>query len=77
MLLFRETRCKPKVSLSTEVDKAKVLQNCIKLCNSKHPPDVQRVFITPDLTPNEPKANKELRTRLKEVNKDERQCQIK
>ena len=66
-----------KVSLSTEVDKAKVLRNCTKLRNSSHPPDVQKVFITPDLTPNEQKVNKELRARLKEVNKDERRYQIK
>ena len=54
-----------------------MLRNCTKLRNSEHPPDVQRVFITPDLTPNEQKVNKELRTRLKEVNKDERRYQIK
>ena len=63
-----------KVSLSIKVDKAKALQNCTKLCNFIHPwpPDMQGVFITPDLTPNEQKTNKELRARLKEINKDER-----
>ena len=59
MLLLKEKSAKPrllKVSLSTEVDKAKVLRNCTKLRNSSHPPDVQKVFITP----NEQKVNKNL-----------------
>ena len=66
-----------KISLSTEIEKAKLLRNCTKLRDPNLPLVMRKIFITPDLTPNEQRFNNELRTRLKEMNKDEHRYQIK
>jgi len=49
-----------KISVSTESEKAAILQNCIKLRSSSNPPDMQKIYITPDLTPKEQELNKKL-----------------
>ena len=58
-----------KMSLGTEVEKAKILRNCTKLHDLKLSPDLHKVFITPDLITKEREANKNLRAQLKEMNK--------
>jgi len=42
-----------KMSVSSKGEKGLILKNCVKLCNKSHPTDIQRVYITPDLTPKE------------------------
>lgn len=50
-----------KISVSSKREKGLVLKNCVKLWNKNHPADIQRVYITPDLTPKEQQENKALR----------------
>ena len=46
-----------KISLSTEIEKAKLLRNCTKLRDPNLPLVMRKIFITPDLTPNEQRFN--------------------
>ena len=59
-----------KITVSTERDKAYILKNSPKLRDKGNPEEIQKIFITPDLTPNEQAENKKLRAELKEKNKD-------
>jgi len=49
---------KMKISLGNAQQKSAILKNKFKLSN---PPDMQKIFITPDFIPFEQKQNKELR----------------
>jgi len=66
-----------KISVNSEQDKAVILRNCTKLRNKDNPADIQKVYITPDLTPREQHENKVLRTKLAEMNKSEKKYWIK
>ena len=66
-----------KITISSEQDKAKILCSCTKLSNCENPAEIQKLFITPDLTPREQEANKALRTELKELNKEQNLYRIK
>ena len=66
-----------KVSVASESDKASIMQNCTKFHNVNLPNIIQKVFITPDLTPREQEVNKKLRAELKELNKDGNKFKIK
>ena len=66
-----------KITVVSEVEKAKILRNSTKLHASHNPLHIQKVFITPDLTPKEQEANKKLRAELKERNKNGNHYQIK
>ena len=58
-------------------DKRLILKNKINLRNESNPPQVKRIFITPDLTPLEQKRNKRLKEELANLNKDGRKYIIK
>ena len=66
-----------KISLASDLQNSSVMRKCIKLCNTDLPSVIQKVFITPDLTPKEQAANKKLRAELKELNKDGKKFKIK
>ena len=66
-----------KITVVSEVEKAKILRNSTKLHASDNPLHIQKVFITPDLTPKEQEANKKLRAELKERNKNGNHYKIK
>ena len=66
-----------KVSVESEREKATILRNCTKLRTKDNPEDIQKVYITPDLTPREQQHNKALRARLAEMNKDGKKYLIK
>jgi len=66
-----------KISVASESEKAAVMRNCTKLRNTNLPSIIQRVFITPDLTPKEQTISKKLRAELKELNKDGKKFRIK
>ena len=65
----KDKPCLPNITVSTEQEKAEILRNCTKLRNSNNPNEVEKIFITPDLTPLEQTANRKLRKELKEKNK--------
>ena len=66
-----------KVTLSTREEKFKILHNRLNLRKKEHPTHVTKVFITPDLTPQEQIRNKQLRARLSELNKQDKLYRIK
>ena len=66
-----------KITVSTVEEKSSTLRNRQNLRNKAHPSHVQKVFITPDLTPTQQKRNKQLRTELTELNKSGNRYQIK
>ena len=53
------------------------MRNCTKLHNTNLPSLIQKVFITPDLTPKEQAVSKKLRAELKKLNKDGKKFRIK
>ena len=57
-----------KLTLVSEQDKVLLLRNCTKLQNKSNPENVRKVYVTPDLTPQEQKQNKVLRTQLAKMN---------
>ena len=61
-----------KVTLSTREEKFKILRNRLNLRKKEHPTHVTKVFITPDLTPQEQIQNKQLRARLSELSSTSR-----
>ena len=65
------------MSVESEREKAAILRNCTKLRAKDNPEDIQKVYITPDLTPREQQHNKALRARLAEMNKDGKKYLIK
>jgi len=66
-----------KVSVASESDKASIMRNCTKLRNTNLPTAIQKVFITPDLTPKEQEVNRKLQAELKELNKHGNRFRIK
>lgn len=66
-----------KITVSSEHDKAKILRNCTKLSQRENHQEIQKLFITPDLTPHEQETNNKLRTELKELNKEGNLYRIK
>jgi len=66
-----------KISLASDFENSSVIRNCIKLRNTDLLSVIQKVFITPDLTPKEQAANKKLHAELKELNKDGKKFKIK
>ena len=66
-----------KISVSSEHDKAKILRTCTSLSQRENPQEIQKLFITPDLTPHEQEINKKLRIELKELNKEGNLYRIK
>ena len=66
-----------KITVSSELDKAKILRSCTRLSRHENPPEIQKLFITPDLTPREQEVNKKLRAELKELNKEGNLYRIK
>ena len=66
-----------RVTVNSESEKAAILQNTKRLWLSDTPANYRKVFITPDLTPREREANKELRAQLAEANKEGNQFKIK
>lgn len=59
-----------KITVSNNEEKTMILRNKLKLRDQKNPEDVRKIFITIDFTPLEQKKNKQLRDKLKEMNKD-------
>ena len=54
-----------------------LLHNCTKLCARDNPEDIQKVYITPDLTPREQQHNEDLRIQLAEKSKNGKKYFIK
>ena len=61
-----------KVTLLTREEKLKILRNRFNLRNKEHPTHINKVFITPDLTPQQQAKNKQLHARLSELAKQVR-----
>jgi len=55
-----------KISVSSKHEK----KFNLKLCNKEYPNDIQKIYITPDLTPKEQKENKALRNKLFELREE-------
>ena len=66
-----------RVTVKSESVKAAILQNTKRLRLSDTPANYRKVFITPDLTPRECEANKELHAQLANANKEGNQFKIK
>ena len=66
-----------KISVSSRQEKASILKNCTKLRNKENPSNIQKIYITPDLTPKEQQANKALRSQLEEMNTPNKLYKIK
>jgi len=56
-----------RIIVNSDQAKVKILRNCIKICPFSDP---EYLFITPDQTPKEREANKLLRSKLIQMNKD-------
>ena len=56
-MLYDKTRLL-KVSISCTQEKSSILSKCYKLRNSDNPSSIQKIFVTPDLTPLEQKKDK-------------------
>ena len=63
--------------ISFTQEKSSILSKCYKLRNSNNPSSIQKIFVTPDLTPLEQKKDKALQQKLAEVNKDGKIYKIK
>ena len=59
-----------KLTVSNIDEKSAILRNNYKFKDSTNDPLTRKIFLTPDLTPFEQKKNKELRTKLADMNKD-------
>ena len=59
-----------KLTVSNIDEKSAILRNNYKFKDSTNDPLTHKIFLTPDLTPFEQKKNKELRTKLADMNKD-------
>ena len=64
-----------KVTLSSREEKISILRSRRNLRNKDHPTHVNKVFITPDLTPLQQRTNKHLRIELAELSKSNK-CYI-
>ena len=61
-----------KVTVDTVEVKAFILRNCTNLRKADPSSFYHKIYIIPDLTPAEREANRQLRLKLKEMNKDGR-----
>jgi len=59
-----------KVTVNSDKEKAAILRCCTHLRHDSTPSDFRKVYITPDLTPQQQKENKLLRSKLADMNKD-------
>ena len=59
-----------KITVDTVESKALILSNCTNLQKTEPSSHFNKIYITPDLTPTERETNCQLRTQLKEINKD-------
>ena len=59
-----------KVTVASEHEKALLLRNYTKLRDKNNPEEVRKIYVTPDLTPQEQKQSKALRSQLAEMDKD-------
>ena len=59
-----------KVTVDSVEAKAFILHSCTNLRKADPASQYHKIFITPDLTPAQRKENFQLRTKLKEMNKD-------
>ena len=66
-----------KITVDSVASKTFILRNCTKLRNADQSSYLRKVYISPDLTPTEREANKHLRSKLQELNKDGRHYKIK
>ena len=66
-----------KVTLSSKEEKINILRSWSNLRNKVYPTHINKVFITPDLTPLQQRRNKQLRTELAELNKTNKYYMIK
>jgi len=66
-----------KVTVDTLESKAFILRNCTKLRSADQSSYYSNIYITPDLTPTEREANRQLRAKLAVLNKDGKLYKIK
>ena len=66
-----------KVTVDTLESKAFILRNCPKLRSADQSSYYNNIYITPDLTPTEREANRQLRAKLSVLNKDGKHYKIK
>ena len=66
-----------KVMLSSKEEKINILHSRRNLRNKVYPTHINKVFITPDLTSLQQRRNKQLRTKLAELNKTKKYYMIK
>ena len=66
-----------KVTVDTLESKAFILCYCVKLRKADASSYYNNIFITPDSTPTEREANRQLRAKLDALNKDGKQYKIK
>ena len=59
-----------KITVGSLQEKTMILRNKLKLREQKNAEDIRKIFINMDLTPLEQKKNKQLRDKLKEMNKN-------
>ena len=59
-----------KVTVNSDKEKAAVLRSCTRLRHESTPSNFRKIYITPDLTPQQQKENKVLRSKLADMNKD-------
>lgn len=59
-----------KVTVNSDKDKAAILQSCTHLRKDSTPSLFYKVYITPDLTPQQQLQNKILRKKLAEMNQN-------
>ena len=66
-----------KVTVNSDKEKAAILRSCTRLRNDSTPSHLRKVYVTPDLTPQQQAHNKVLRSRLAEMNQKEKLYRIK
>ncbi|MCY3929439.1 MAG: hypothetical protein OXG81_14325, partial [Acidobacteria bacterium] len=66
-----------KITVGSLQEKNMILRNKIKLREQKNPENIRKIFINVDLTPLEQRRNRQLRDKLKEMNKNTNRYIIK
>ena len=66
-----------KITVDSVGSKAFILRNCTKLQKADPSSYYTNVYITPDLIPTEREANKQIKSKLKELNKNGNKYMIK
>ena len=66
-----------KVTVDSVEAKAFILHSCTNLRKADPASHYHKIYVTPDLTPAQREANLQLRTKLKEMNKDGKSYVIK